>query len=394
MAVKKIAVIGAGVLGLSVARSLALQGAEVTIFERSYPGAGTSSTTFAWVNSNGKMPESYHQLNAAAIDEHKQLQHRTTSEGRWLIETGTYEWAVDSVAQQRLADRVAKLQQLDYPVQPITRQQLQRNVPEIRIDPRAGDLWFFPSECLLYPSIFLARLWAEARERGATLHSGSDVIDIDEQPHGVTLQLADGTSWQGDEVVLATGRWSPELMARLGLQLAMIDANQPDKIACGFLAYTFPQLTQLQANLITPELNVRPDGGGRLLLQATDLDSQANPAAPAAINGSVGQEILARYRRLFASSGAAQIERIAVGQRSRPADGLPGIGYVTPQRRVYLLVTHSGITLAPLLGRLVAEEVLQERRPALLSDFAPDRLLGKSAQDFPPFPTLHFPAAQ
>lgn len=45
MSVKKIAVIGAGVLGLSVARSLAQQGAKVTVFERSHVGAGTSSTT-------------------------------------------------------------------------------------------------------------------------------------------------------------------------------------------------------------------------------------------------------------------------------------------------------------------------------------------------------------
>ncbi|WP_312838978.1 FAD-dependent oxidoreductase, partial [Pantoea piersonii] len=58
---QRIAVIGAGVLGLSVARMLALQGAQVTLFDKGAPGAGTSQISFAWVNANGKSPESYHR---------------------------------------------------------------------------------------------------------------------------------------------------------------------------------------------------------------------------------------------------------------------------------------------------------------------------------------------
>ena len=104
--------------------------------------------------------------------------------------------------------------------------------------------------------------------------------------------------------------------------------------------------------------------------------------------------MLNRLRRLFDNCESAKIERISVGQRSRPADGLPGVGYVTPQRRVYLMVTHSGMTLGPLLGRLTAHEMLSGERAALLADFSPERLLGKSASGFPAFSTLHFPAAQ
>ncbi|PLT04815.1 FAD-dependent oxidoreductase, partial [Klebsiella pneumoniae] len=90
----------------SVARSLAQQGAKVTVFERSHVGAGTSSTTFAWINSNGKTPESYHHLNALAIDEHIRLQQERTTEGHWLKATGTYEWAAGAPEQKRLQDRV------------------------------------------------------------------------------------------------------------------------------------------------------------------------------------------------------------------------------------------------------------------------------------------------
>ena len=54
-----VVVIGAGVIGVSVAVELARRGAKVTIVESEWPGAGTSSTSYAWVNSNSKEPVSY-----------------------------------------------------------------------------------------------------------------------------------------------------------------------------------------------------------------------------------------------------------------------------------------------------------------------------------------------
>ena len=326
--------------------------------------------------------------------EHAELHKNSRSEGQWLLQSGTYEWATDSAQQERLNARVTRLCQAEYIAEELSPAQLRTRVPEIRLDPNADRIWYFPEECLLHPTVFLAHQWAEARRYGTKLHFSVGIRDITEHEKGVILHLEDGSEWKGDSMVLATGRWSQDLMSRLGLQLAMIDPNQPNRIACGFLAVTTPQLTQLSANLITPELNVRPDGGGRLLLQAPDLDHLANPATSVPVEGYIGQEMLHRLRRLFDNTQSAKIERIAVGQRSRPADGLPAIGFVTPHKRVYLMVTHSGMTLAPLLGRLGAEEILQGTRSALLHDYSPERLLGKTADDFTAFSTSHFPAAQ
>ena len=390
----RIAVVGGGVLGLSVAHFLSINGADVSIFERNHIGTGTSTKTFAWVNSNGKNPESYHLLNAASMVEHIALQKNAGSQGEWLIQSGTYEWTKTAYTEDRLAKRVEKLLSYNYPVQSVRQQELQNQIPEIRIDPQVGEIRYFPSECLLYPSIFMAHLWGEAQKCGAKLYNQSDVTNIYEDEHGAKLTTADGKSWEGDRIVIATGRWSQDLMNSLGLKLAIIDANQPNKIACGFLVQTSPLLVQLRSNLITPELNVRPEGGGRLLLQAPDLDHFANPAIAPDIDGYIGQEFLHRLRRLFSNTETARIEHIAIGQRARPADGLPGVGYLTANRKIYLVVSHSGMTLAPLLGKLVAHEVITGERSELLTDFSPDRLIGKPVEDFPAISTIYFPAGQ
>jgi glycine/D-amino acid oxidase-like deaminating enzyme len=352
---QRIAVIGAGVLGLAVAQSLSRRGAQVTVFDKNYPGSGTSQISYAWVNANGKEPTSYHDLNAHAIDEHKRWQASHPASPRWLLETGTLEWAADEEKRSRAA--------------------LLGALPELRLDPRVQHAWSFPSECLLYPSLFIASLLAGLRTSGGQLVCNNEVTTLTESAQDVHLTLASGDEWRGDQLVLATGRWAPELISQCGLELAMTDANRADPVACSFLAQTQPLPIPLKCNLITPELNVRPDGGGRLMLQALDLDQHADPARPVSPDGLIGKEMLRRLRRLFKNTEGARIERIETGQRSRPADGLPALGYISESARVYLMISHSGMTLAPLLGRLVAEEMLSGTGSPMLSAFAPHRLL-------------------
>ena len=372
---QRIAVIGAGVLGLAVAQSLSRRGAQVTVFDKNYPGSGTSQISYAWVNANGKEPTSYHDLNAHAIDEHKRWQASHPASPQWLLETGTLEWAADQSSLCQLARRAAKLTTLDYPVEKRSRAALLDALPALRLDPRIQHAWFFPSECLLYPSLFIASLLADLRASGGQLVCNNEVTTLTETNRDVHLTLASGDEWRGDQLILATGRWAPELISQCGLELAMTDANRADPVACSFLAQTQPLPIPLKCNLITPELNVRPDGGGRLMLQALDLDQHADPARPVSPDGLIGKEMLRRLRRLFRNAEGARIERIETGQRSRPADGLPATGYFSESARVYLMVSHSGMTLAPLLGRLVAEEMLSGTASPMLSAFAPDRLL-------------------
>ena len=57
--------------------------------------------------------------------------------------------------------------------------------------------------------------------------------------------------------------------------------------------------------------------------------------------------------------GSLPIEEFRIGLRPLPSDGLPLIGPVPGVEGVYAAVMHSGITLAAIVGRTVAEEVGQ-----------------------------------
>lgn len=47
----RIGVVGAGMIGASIALHLARRGAEVVVFEREGPAAGATGKSFAWINA-------------------------------------------------------------------------------------------------------------------------------------------------------------------------------------------------------------------------------------------------------------------------------------------------------------------------------------------------------
>lgn len=63
-----------------------------------------------------------------------------------------------------------------------------------------------------------------------------------------------------------------------------------------------------------------------------------------------------------------------------PADRLPIVGPVPGLDSLYLAVTHSGVTLASALGRLVADEIATGDEAWLLASFRPGRFAERATR--------------
>jgi len=96
----KTIVIGAGVMGASVAYRLAQAGAAVTVLEATRVGGGTSGISFAWTNAHNKPPKPYHDLNVAGMKAHAALADEFGATP-WWHGGGSLEWEAepDRVAQ-------------------------------------------------------------------------------------------------------------------------------------------------------------------------------------------------------------------------------------------------------------------------------------------------------
>ena len=74
------------------------------------------------------------------------------------------------------------------------------------------------------------------------------------------------------------------------------------------------------------------------------------------------------------------VDRWWLAYRAMPADRLPILGPLPWLDSLYLAVSHSGVTLAPALGRLVAKEIIDQTPDGLLAPFRPGRFAERTTQ--------------
>ncbi|MGW2047738.1 NAD(P)/FAD-dependent oxidoreductase [Streptomyces sp. NPDC001858] len=369
----KVIIIGAGVLGVSVARQLALVGEDVLLLDRSGAGAGTSATTFAWINSSRKPDPDYHRLNLAGMAEHAGLAERLRGAPSYFP-SGALQWA-DAAREQWLADNVRRLQALDYPARWITPDEATGIAGDLRIPATITSIAHFPSEGYVLPARFVGDVLADAERHGAVCAIG-EVVAVDDRPDGVTVTLAGGEVHRGDRVVLAAGRWTERLAARAGIDVPMVTDAGRGAQTVGLLGYASAPELDLRCVIHSPGLNLRPAADGHVVLQALDLNADVDPEDPPSADGAIAGTLARRFAALLPDPSRAPRIDLRVGLRSLPADGHTIAGYASAHSRVYCLVSHSGVTLAPILGRLVATEITTDREQDLLRAFRPTRFAG------------------
>ena len=365
----RIVVIGAGVVGVSIAVRLAQRGASVTLVDQAWPGSGTSSTSYAWINSHNKQPDSYYALNLAGMRAHQALCPQGAG---WLRPGGHVEIAVDRAHIEHLRGRMDLLSSLGYEVEEVSVGRARELLPDVIVPDDADTIAYFAQEAYCHPLLYLAHMLAEARLAGVTIRDHTAVTALAPNGEGARVTFGDRSVISADTVVSAAGRWTADVAALAGGTVPMATFTEPGDVTVGYLLETNPLPVRLNRIVTSPWLNVRPDGGGRLLLQALDLDASADPGAVPAVDSPLALTFLERLRAVVRNTGAGTIRHIAVGQRVMPADGLTIVGRVPGAPWLYAVATHSGVTLAPFLGDAVAEEVFghEEER---FADYRPDR---------------------
>ncbi len=368
--------IGAGVLGASVAAWLAAAGAQVTLLERDQPGRATSRWSLAWLNSNDKAPRPYHDLNQAGIRAWAELAPELDG-AAWYRPVGHLELAATAGQADALAARVRRLTEWQYPAHLIDPAEAQALEPSLRPPgPPAAAAWF-PGEGYLLTEPLIERLVARAQEHGATVLTGDQgrVTAV----AGGRVRTAAGAAIQADEVVCCAGRWTPGLATLAGAAAAAVPLvawDTPGATAPGFVVRVGPVSAPALARLVhTPDLALRPHPGGQLHLEAPDAAVDLH--TPQAELENWAAELLRRAQRIVTGLDEARVVRHQVCVRPMPADGQSIIGRPPGAARLYVAVTHSGETLAAHLARLIAAELLTGTPPAELARYrpGPDRFI-------------------
>lgn len=354
-----VVVVGAGIVGASVARRTAEAGARVVVVEQARPAGGTSLATFAWVNAVGKRPRDYFDLNVAGMEEHRRLAEEL-GDAAWRHGGGNLEWASSA---EELSAKSDAHRAWGYPVEMLDLARAAELEPDVAVPGVAAAAWY-RGDSWVDPPLLVRHLLDSP---GVELLSPVAVIRLELQ-HGrfAGVALDDGTRIAAGTVALCTGPDAGALTRDVGFDLALRDSP-------GLLATTEPASVRLGRVIHMPGVAIRPDGAGRLLLASDELDREIEPAGGVLPVAAAAQELLRRAVRLIPRLAGVTIESWRIGRRALTADGKPAVGPVPGCDGAYLAVMHSGITLGPLIGRLAARELRTGSADRRLDPYRPDR---------------------
>jgi glycine/D-amino acid oxidase-like deaminating enzyme len=362
-----VVVIGAGVVGCTIAWSLSQRGMGVAVVEAGAVGQGTSANTFAWINATSKTTdEDYHRLNALGAERYRDLARRWGEQRIGLHPTGMLEWSspADGARLEDIRAAAAQLEGWGYPVSRVHRDDLVAMEPHVRFEDGAEGLFAMADAWLDVPR-FLGFLVDGLRADGARIleRCGARQLVMDDE--GTVLGLdTDGGRLETRQVVIATGPDTAEVLSTL-TGYDGFAARFPLRRAPGLLitAPGDPSRQLARRILYTSDAShahVRETADGGLLIAADDADGRILEDASEESVRRAAFDILERVRGIIPEfPGGACLDdcRLGVGVRPVPTDGLTIAGPMPSATGLHLAVTHSGVTLAPALGALIADSV-------------------------------------
>ncbi|MEM7130300.1 MAG: FAD-dependent oxidoreductase [Chloroflexota bacterium] len=367
-----IVVVGAGILGASIAFHLILRGAQVTIVDAAEPGKGTTRISFAWLNAFGKNPFHYHDINRRSMEMWERFVRRIGAVDA-VTWGGELKGARTEAGARELAERVEKVQEWGYPSRLVDAYEVKELEPNLNVEQMAAiaytdieghvDTQQVVQSCMKALGAQGAEICIHTPVTGFQFSGGNSAMVEAVQIGDITIPC--------DGVVLAGG---PDMSALA----TMAQIKLPVYHTFGATILTEPIAPLFQTIAIyhpsvdsQPVVNFRQFRDGTVMVQGGSTDN-----VEVGDRGKSDEEvaqILADAATHLPALKDVRIKAIQRGRRPIPQDGHPILGFSESVANLYLATTHSGITLAPIIGELAAIEIVDRTAVDLFTPYRPAR---------------------
>ena len=216
------------------------------------------------------------------------------------------------------------------------------------------------------PTQLMERFKSFLPQAGVEIHTGTTVTGFNSRGNTLTGVETTKGSFEADEIVMASGAWSPLLSKKLGVNLSLqagkgyrIDVARPTPV-------------RIPAILMEAKVAITPMDGFTRLAGTMELSG---------INHHIRKnrvEAIARLTEQYYDSlkiEPAELKGAACGLRPVTPDGLPYIGRVHSWKNLSLATGHAmmGWSLGPVTGKLITEIISGDKPSMDLTAFDPER---------------------
>src|SRR5215813_10734122 len=365
----RVVVIGAGVVGASVAYHLAQRGcSDVVLLERAKIGSGTS-----W-HAAGNM-ETYRadpligEMVRYAVELYPRLEAETGQALGWR-RTGRvmFTHLPERMAQFRGLPALGRARGIE--IELLSPRQVAERLPIVSDTGLVGGVWI-PSDGRINPTDLAKAFARGARMRGLRVVENAPVVGMTACNGRIDSVTTGAGTVRCEAVVIAAGLWSPQLGAMIGVRVPLHAVQH-----CYLLTKPIDTVTRDMPLFLSYDerLYGREDVGGLLI---GFFDTKAIPVAPADLPRDFSFGLLDGNWDQVEPNMAIALERFPVLQRAEVRTLINGPESFTPDMQMLLGETpavrgcflatgmnSSGIALSAAAGRLTAEWIL-EGRPSL-----------------------------
>jgi glycine oxidase len=348
-----IIVVGAGIIGGSIAWRLSQAGLRVVLLDAGNMGGEASWAGAGMLAPGGEIerrsPWSDFALASARM--YAGFVAELTSESGVAIDyrqTGAVEIAGDPAEWEALSQRAAAQRELGIRALPMSAAELREAVPPLGC--RTAGALFFPDDALVDPRDVMRALRACCLRRGGQIREGTRVHAVELGAEGARVETAGGCATAG-AVVLAAGAWSSQVAVTIDGAAGDLPPSLP--VRGHLLGYP------LAARSLGPILR----RGQTYLLQRANGFTIAGTSVERVgfdrtLSAAVIDDIKARATELIPTLNSAGEPLPWLGFRPGTEDLAPRIGRFAGSS-LWLAYGHyrNGILLAPATAQRVAREV-------------------------------------
>ena len=366
-----VVIVGAGVIGASVASALARRGVSVTVLDMRAPGRGASWASAGllapYTEADEETPLLRMGIRSLSLFDDFVADARAAS-GRSIeyARTGTFEIALTDDDATHLLGSKSWLDRAGVVSEWIEGAAAREFEPSIA--PHVPGGLFIPAHGFAGVGSLVSALLHGARLAGATLESPVEAVDVTPDRGGAGVVVRAGERrYQADRVVIAAGSWSRRVrvagVAPLPvrpvrgqlLHLRWMASRRPVRPVWGPGCYTVPW------------------SDGTVLVGATVEEAGFDESTTVAGVQSLTSAVAA----MLPDAATATMIEARAGLRPATPDGLPIIGISDAAPNVMFATGHfrNGILLAPLTAAMVEAALVDGRMDAMMTETSPDRLV-------------------
>ncbi len=409
---KKVVIIGGGIIGLSTAYYLQQEGCKVSVIDQSNISKGASFVNAGYISPSHVIPLSAPGMVASGIKMMFNSASPFYLKPRFDLDLWRWAWAFNKSATakhvtyaapiikdltilsrdlyQEMKDnqifdfqfeqkgllmcyQTAKFADKEAHMAEVSRNQglevkhfdkaaLQKMEPELK----AEGAYYYLCDAHSTPGQFMQSMLLYLKSKGVSFYTDESVIDFNHNQNKVQSVITSKQVLECDELVIATGSWSPIIAKKLGIKL-LVQAGKGYRINVHRkTGINFPAILAERNTAVTPMNGFTRFGG---TMEVAGINHNINPLRVKAIADAAK----AFYPNLTINKD--EIADADCGLRPVSPDGLPFIGRHNNFKNLCFATGHAmmGWSQGPATGKLISEIITDKKTSVNVDGFRPDR---------------------